>query len=435
MSSVHDAGMVPFELVVVNLYPFEETVARKGVIASDAVEQIDIGGPALMRAAAKNHEFVTIASDPSQYGPILEQIKTDGRTSLELRRELAFKAFSRTAQYDQAIAAFLGDPSRSSIFPRAWTVSAVRRSLLRYGENPHQPAALYAWPHGAQGTLVSGRQLCGKELSYNNLLDLHSALAIVRTLTDPAVAVVKHNNPCGAAADQSLRIAAEQAWNGDPLSAFGSVLGMNRTLDAETADWIAGDDHFVEAIVAPDFDPQAVEVLTTKPTWRSSVRLVAVGSDPPAPQPLEIRSIDGGLLLQQPDDQTDLENEWRVVTDAQPADASWRDLRFAWRICRHVKSNAIVLVSHHALVGVGAGQTSRVDAVRQAIDKAGPRSRGSVLASDAFFPFDDSIHRAAEAAVAAIIQPGGSRRDEQVIAACNAHRLPMVFTGRRHFRH
>jgi phosphoribosylaminoimidazolecarboxamide formyltransferase/IMP cyclohydrolase len=307
---------------------------------------------------------------------------------------------------------------------------------LRYGENPHQQAALYAEPNaGSRANLVAAQQLAGKELSYNNLLDLDSALAMARSFAEPAAIVIKHNNPCGAATADTLAAATAKAMAGDPLSAFGSVLGFNRTLDVATAELLAEPGLFVEAIVAPDYEPQALAILTTRPKWKANVRLMKVGPLDTPPTEIQFRPIEGGVLAQQGDIQADPESEWKVVTAVEPRADQWADLRFAWNIVRHVKSNAIVMVKDCALVGVGAGQMSRVDSVDIAAKKAGERAKASVLASDAFFPFADSIEQAAATGIAAIIQPGGSRRDDEVIAACNQHKIPMIFTGRRHFKH
>ena len=456
MAAIAGQGIVPFELVVVNLYPFAQTIAQEGVTVEDAIEQVDIGGPALVRAAAKNHAFVTIACNPAQYEQILKQVQATGATTPELRRELAAAAFAHTADYDAAIAAYFAKVPVGGVsdadggttmetksasetpptrFSEQVTLSLRRAAMLRYGENPHQAAALYASPDATPGSLVRAEILHGKELSYNNLLDLDSALATARSLQRPGVAVLKHNNPCGAATAESLGEAMRRAWNGDPVSAFGSVLGFNVPVDSAAAEFLAEPDRFVEAIVAPDFTPEAFEILTTKPKWKSNVRLLKVGAIEPGRGGTELRQISGGMLCQTADDLPDDESQWKVVTETQPTAAQQADLRFAWAVCRHVKSNAIVLANEQALVGVGAGQMSRVDSVEIAIRKAGDRARGAVLASDAFFPFADSIEHAAAAGVAAIIQPGGSRRDEAVIAACNRHGLPMIFTGRRHFRH
>jgi len=306
---------------------------------------------------------------------------------------------------------------------------------LRYGENPHQKAAVYSFSGASEASVITARQLHGKELSYNNLLDLDSALTIARSFPKPAASVIKHNNPCGAAMADTLCEALKKGMAGDPLSAFGSVLGMNRTVDADTADVLTEPGLFIEAIIAPDFDNEAVEILTTKPKWKNNVRLLKVGELESAPPRFLHRIISGGALMQEADVLTDPEEEWKVVTEAKPSDAEMADLRFAWEVVRHVKSNAIVLCKDNMLLGAGAGQMSRVDSTKISIEKAADRAQGSVLGSDAFFPFPDSIAEAAAAGVAAIIQPGGSKGDDNVIAACNEHGLSMVFTGRRHFKH
>ena len=436
LAAMREHGIVAFELVVVNLYPFEATVARSDVTFPEAIEQIDIGGPSLLRGAAKNHAFTTIATRPEQYGPILEQIKASGSTTPELRRELAAAAFALTARYDQAIADFFQRQSGADqTFPPTINLRLQRKEVLRYGENPHQKAALYGEADLQASRLIAARKLGGKELSYNNLLDLHSALGIVRGLAGPAVSVIKHNNPCGAAMSETLADAAERAFEGDPQSAFGAVLGFNRPVDAATAEVLCEPGRFVEAMVAPRFEPEALELLRTKPKWRENVRLLELGEWEPGLPGLEYRAIDGGFLVQEPDVLADIEQEWEVVTEHQVTAQLLADLRFAWALVRHVKSNAIVLSREQSLVGVGAGQMSRVDSVEIAIKKAGPRATGSVLASDAFFPFADSVPLAAAAGIVAIIQPGGSRRDDEVIAACNQQGIPMIFTGRRHFKH
>jgi phosphoribosylaminoimidazolecarboxamide formyltransferase / IMP cyclohydrolase len=429
-------GILTFELVIVNLYPFAETVARPETTFDDAVEQIDIGGPSLIRGASKNHAFVTVATDPQQYPAILIQIAAEGRTSLELRRDLARAAFALTGRYDRAIADYMAVQATDGLFPARRQVELLRKETLRYGENPHQQAALYADAAATPGAnLVAAEQLAGKELSYNNILDLDSALAIVRSLDGGACVVIKHNNPCGAAQAAELAVATRAALDGDPQSAFGSVLGFNRTLDAASAEVLAEPGRFVEAIVAPDFDPVALEILTTRPKWKANVRLMKVGAVQPLVGAWQLRQIEGGMLAQQADVEPDPQQDWKVVTRRKPVLQEWNDLRFAWAIVRHVKSNAIALARGEALVGVGAGQMSRVDSVEIALKKAGPLAAGSALASDAFFPFADSIEQAAAAGIGAIIQPGGSRRDDEVIAACEQHDIAMVFTGRRHFKH
>lgn len=445
MQGIAEQGIAVFELVVVSLYPFEQTIAKPGVTMPEAIEQIDIGGPSLVRAAAKNHKFTAIVTNPSQYASIAEQLRSDGSTTLQTRKQLAADAFAMTARYDTAIADYFakqlqgGDAKEASggeddDYPDQLQLNLQKQSGLRYGENPHQPAAVYRDSQAVGPSLVGAEQLNGKELSYNNLLDLDSALTVVRTLKRPAVSVIKHNNPCGAAAATQLSEACRKAMAGDPVSAFGSVLGVNREVDAAMAEVLCEPGLFVEAIVAPSFAAEAVELLTTKPKWKKNVRLLAVGPlDAPAAS-RAYRQIEGGMLVQAAD-QGGGGSDWKVVTEHQPSDAMMADLQFGWEAVRHVKSNAIVLAKDESLVGVGAGQMSRVDSVEIAIRKAGERSQGSVLASDAFFPFPDSIHAAAEAGVVAIVQPGGSKRDDEVIAACNERGLPMIFTGRRHFKH
>jgi phosphoribosylaminoimidazolecarboxamide formyltransferase / IMP cyclohydrolase len=460
-AAMQQHGIVPFELVVVNLYPFEATIAKADVSDAEAIENIDIGGPTLIRGAAKNHAFTTVATSTEQYAGILEQVIKQGGTTLELRRKLAAQAFEMTARYDRAIADYfaghgdtigtaspgvatpgLGERASSPAsvaFAPSITLNLQRREVLRYGENPHQHGALYAASSalgsGGGANLVSARQLNGKELSYNNLLDLDAALAIARSLPEPAAVVIKHNNPCGAATADSLATAMRNALNGDPVSAFGGVVGVNVPLDAATAEVLVEPDRFIEAIVAPQFEPAGLEILTTKPKWKANVRLLQVGSLATPVDPWQFRPIDGGFLLQQADVGVDPEAEWQVVTTHQPTAAQLAELKFAWAVARHVKSNAIVLARENMIIGVGAGQMSRVDSTQIAVQKAGNRVAGSVLASDAFFPFADSIQLAAAAGVKAVIQPGGSKRDEDVIAACNEAGIAMIFTGRRHFRH
>ncbi len=435
VESMQRYEMESIDLVVVNLYPFAATAAKVGSTRDEVIEQIDIGGPSLVRAAAKNHASVAVATAPEQYSEILACIESKGGTTLALRQQLAYEAFEHTAAYDRAIADYLGGEAISRDFPATLNISLRRKMQLRYGENPHQRAALYSDPRVRSASVVGARQLSGKELSYNNLLDLDSALEIVRGCAMPACSVIKHNNPCGAASADKLARACRNALDGDPLSAFGSVLGFNRTVDVATAEVLCEPGLFIEAIVAPDYEAAAVGMLTTKPKWRENVRLLQVGRLDEPVSNLHRRFIHGGVLVQDADRLPSVPLQWKTVTEVDVADALWDDLAFAWDMVRHVKSNAIVLAKDSSLIGVGAGQMSRVDSVEIAIDKAGDRAKGSVLASDAFFPFPDSIAAAAEAGIVAIIQPGGSKRDADVIAACNEHKIPMVFTGRRHFKH
>ena len=440
--------ILQFDLVVVNLYPFESTIQKPNVAFSEAIEQIDIGGPSLIRAAAKNHAFVTVAIDPNQYESIAKELQSKGGTSDALRLQLAAACFAETARYDSHIADYLSSasldrstvhskvPSTSAItMPASITIPIKLQSGLRYGENPHQSAALYRLPGNLSATLTDAEQLNGKELSYNNLLDLDNALSIVRCFAKPSAVVIKHNNPCGGASAHKLSFACRKALAGDPQSAFGGVIGFNMLVDVETAEVLCQPGLFIEAIVAPEFSQAAVSLLQTKPKWRENVRIMQTGTLGNQPVELNYRFISGGVLVQQSDNQPPTSLNWKTVTDVAVAEELWDDIAFGWEMVRHVKSNAIILARDAALVGVGAGQMSRVDSVEIAIEKSGEHSQGSILASDAFFPFADSIHRAAKAGIIAIIQPGGSRKDDEVIAACNEHRIPMIFTGRRHFKH
>ncbi|MEL6895928.1 MAG: bifunctional phosphoribosylaminoimidazolecarboxamide formyltransferase/IMP cyclohydrolase [Planctomycetota bacterium] len=439
MAAIDEHQIDPIDLVVVNLYPFAATLARRDSTDEEVIEQIDIGGPSLVRAAAKNHLDVAIATSPEQYGTLLSEIEEEGGTTLATRRQFAADAFEHTAAYDRTIANYMADSvsddDETGAFSPVMNLTLRRKTTLRYGENPHQRAAVYSDPSYRSTSLVSARQLSGRELSYNNLLDLDAALAIVTGFSQPACSVIKHNNPCGAATSLRLADACEKAMAGDPLSAFGSVLGFNETVDLETAEALCQPGLFIEAIVAPDFEASAVGLLTTKPKWRSNVRLMQVGRIDDRAGELNRRFISGGMLVQEGDLLPSSPLQWNTVTETDIDDRLWDDVGFAWEMVRHVKSNAIVLAKDTALVGVGAGQMSRVDSVEISIEKAGQRGRGAVLASDAFFPFPDSIEAAAEAGIVAIIQPGGSRRDDEVIEACNEYKLPMVFTGRRHFKH
>jgi len=436
VEAMDDHDIVPFDLVVVNLYPFAATIANPNVLIAEAIEQIDIGGPSLIRAAAKNSDYVTVVSNPNQYAEVLDEINKNGCTKIGLRRRLMAQAFQHTAYYDLTIADYFSGQTEGETFPATMTVVLNRQSVLRYGENSHQSAALYSSENNREASLVNSRQLHGKDLSYNNLLDLDAALNIVRGFEQPACSVIKHTNPCGAAVGSSLREACEKGFAGDPISAFGSVVGMNQIVDGETAEFLAESDLFVEAIVAPGFDDDALKTLVTKPKWKKNVRLLKVGDLEPLRGGLEMRQLVGGVLVQDADVLADDDSDWKVVTDVKPDDALMAELSFAWSMIRFVKSNAITLSKDCSLIGVGAGQMSRVDSTMIAIRKAGEeRAKGAVLASDAFFPFADSIPPAAAAGVAAIIQPGGSVRDEEVIAAANEHGIPMVFTGKRHFRH
>lgn len=445
-SSMRSNGMVDFQLVVVNLYPFQQTIAKPGVSREEAIENIDIGGPSLIRAAAKNHATVAVLTDPQQYPQAIAALDQFGGFDLAQREQWMADAFEHTANYDRAIANHFANSRPSTVvpnavessagFPETLTVTYQRQQLLRHGENPHQRAALYVAPKLSPPSVARSQQLNGKELSYNNLLDLDAALAIVGGLSLPACCVIKHNNPCGAAMQNNLVEAVRAAFAGDPVSAFGSVIGMNRPVDLATAEYLVQDRSlFVEAIIAPSFDPSALELLQTKAKWKTNVRLVATGPFEPNRDAWELRSIAGGALVQTTDCLADDDHTWRTVTQTSPDDRLLEDLKFAWQLVRSVKSNAITIARQQSLIGVGAGQMSRVDSVRIAIEKAGDRVQGSVAASDAFFPFPDSIDLLAAAGIAAVIQPGGSTRDGEVIEAANRLGIPMVFTGKRHFKH
>jgi phosphoribosylaminoimidazolecarboxamide formyltransferase/IMP cyclohydrolase len=442
LAELEAAGIALFDLVVVNLYPFEETVAGEDVDEALAVERIDVGGPAMVRAAAKNHASVAVVCDPGDY-PLVEAAVAAGGTTLDERRALAAKAFARTAAYDDAVAAWMARPGGSGglkdsppvnegpgRFPAVLELGGRLVQALRYGENPHQAAAFYAvdGPAGPWG-LGSAVQLAGKELSYNNLLDADAALGLVAEHPErPFAVIVKHTNPCGAAFGATLEEAYAGALEGDPVSAFGGVVGLSRPLDAAAAAAIAG--VFTEVVVAPGFEPEALAALAGKP----SLRLVRV--DPARPsRRLGVRSVAGGLLVQEPDAAADDPAGWALQAGDPPAPALLADLVLAWSVARHVKSNAIVLARDGRVVGVGAGQQSRVDAVRLAVAKAGERAAGAAAGSDAFFPFADGVEELAAAGVLAVAQPGGSVRDAEVTAAAAGAGVAMLHTGRRHFRH
>ena len=420
-------GAPLFGIVAVNLYPFA-AAARRDAPLPELIEQIDIGGPSLIRAAAKSHARVTVLVDPADYGRVAGALAGDGLPETE-RQALALKAFRHTAAYDALIQRTLGDRFGEAALPESLHVAGELALRPRYGENPHQQAAFYADPLAAGPGLATAEQLQGKELSYNNLLDLDAALAIAADFPEPATAVVKHGNPCGAATGPELAATYKAALAGDPISAFGGVIGLNREVDAETAAAITSS--FKECVIAPAFSDAAREMLEAK----SNLRLLATGPLDDYRPAAQLRSVTGGWLLQEGDTKTLDDADINVASDRVPTSAEWKALRFGWRVVRHVRSNAIVLARDSRITGVGAGQMSRVDSVRIAIEKAGDAARGSVMASDAFFPFRDGVDLAAAAGVTAIIQSGGSIRDDEVIAAANEQGVALVLTGMRHFRH
>jgi phosphoribosylaminoimidazolecarboxamide formyltransferase/IMP cyclohydrolase len=436
MEQMRSHGIEPIDLVVVNLYPFEATVA-KGAPYDDCVENIDIGGPALIRAAAKNHDFVAVLTDPAQYVEVQKELASSGGTSLPLRRRLAGEAYARTAAYDAAIGAWFAR-QREEMFPQRVTVSGRLRQTLRYGENPHQAAAFYV--SGDRPGVATAVQVQGKELSYNNLNDTDAAFECVAEFDAPTIAIIKHANPCGVASAARLADAWDAAFRCDPVSPFGGIVAVNRTLDAASAEKIAA--IFTEVIIAPDADDAARVVMAR----RKNLRLLLAGSVPdPSAGGMAFRSVAGGFLAQMRDAGRIGVGDLRVVTQRAPTDAEMADLLFAFRVCKHVKSNAIVYAKDGATVGIGAGQPNRVESARiaawksdEAAKAAGLTERltaGSVVASDAFFPFADGLEVAIAAGATAVIQPGGSIRDAEVIAAADAAGVAMVFTGMRHFRH
>ncbi len=431
-------GIAPIDLVVVNLYPFEATAAKAGLTPEELIENIDIGGPAMVRSAAKNFESVGVVTDPADYEAVAQEIAASGGLSLETRLELARKAFALTARYDGTIATELERLSVAdervtlggrAALPQRLHIALARRQAMRYGENPHQQAALYI-PAGrpARG-LAAAQQLQGKELSYNNLVDLDAAWGLAQEFERPAAVIVKHNNPCGAAEQGTLAEAYRRALECDPVSAFGGVLAFNRALDLETAGELAK--LFAECVVAPGYDAAARELLAGK----KNLRLMELASGAGSEGELELKRISGGVLAQEPDRHNWGEKELKCVTRRAPTREETAALLFGWKVCKHVKSNAIVFARGGQTLGVGAGQMSRVDSVKIAVMKAQLPLAGSVVASDAFFPFPDGLEEAARAGATAVIQPGGSVRDAEVIAAADRLNVAMVFTGMRHFRH
>lgn len=425
------------DLVVVNLYPFRQTIEKPGVTLEEAIENIDIGGPAMVRSSAKNYQGVIVLVNPDNYAKVLEQLRETGDLPEADRLALAQEAFTHTAQYDTLISTYLAGVSKGEAvepaaeFPEQLNQDYIRVQNLRYGENPHQKAAFYRDPRVIGPCIANARQLQGKELSYNNILDANAALELVREFSEPAVVIVKHNNPCGTAAAASQVTAYKNAFACDPVSAFGGIISLNTEVDAATAQEIV--QTFMEAVVAPEFSPEALETLKSK----TNLRLLAVGdlNRPVQPNQFDAKTVNGGLLVQERDTGKVAEADLKVVSRQQPTPEQLRELMLAWKVVKHVKSNAIVVVRDGRTVGVGAGQMNRVGAAKIAFTQAGELAQGAVLASDAFFPFRDTIDEAARAGIKAIIQPGGSVRDEECLQAADEHGIVMVYTGMRHFRH
>ena len=436
--TMHEHGIAGIDLLVVNLYPFEQTVAKPDCDLATAIENIDIGGPAMLRAAAKNHAWVTVVVDAGDYAAVLGELRAGRAVTPATRFRLAVKAFEHTARYDGAIAGYLGardgTDAPPAAFPRTLNLQYAKSQEMRYGENPHQRAAFYVERAGTEASVATAKQLQGKALSFNNVADTDAALECVKSFEEPACVIVKHANPCGVAIGDRIRDAYDRAFRTDPTSAFGGIIAFNRALDAETAAAIV-ERQFVEVVIAPRIEAGALETFASK----ENVRVLACGSLPAAPQAaFDFKRVTGGLLVQDRDTGAVARGDLEVVTRRPPTEAEVRDLLFAWRVVKFVKSNAIVYCRDGMTIGVGAGQMSRVYSAKIAGIKAvdeGLEVRGSVLASDAFFPFRDGIDAAAEAGVSAVIEPGGSMRDDEVVAAADEHGMAMVFTRMRHFRH
>jgi len=442
-------GIEPIDMVVVNLYPFEQTIAQQNVELMEAVENIDIGGPTMIRSAAKNYTHVAVVTSPARYEDVAKELEeTDGRLSEQTLYALAVEAFRHTAHYDAAISRYLGDLMLApGTAPEVFTVELKKKQDLRYGENPHQKAAFYVESGVREPCISTAEQIAGPELSFNNILDANAALEMVKEFDGPAAMVIKHTNPCGAGIAETIQEAYRKAYMGDPVSAFGCILSLNRAFDARIAEAVAElraeidgsrAPYFIEVIIAPEFNEDAVKLLGSKTNWADRTRLLRTGdlrASAPDKNARDMRRVVGGMLVQDRDllgfDKASL----KVVTERKPTAGQMADLEFAWLLCKHVKSNAVVMVKDGMLVGTGAGQMSRVDATFIAARKAAGRAKGGALGSDAFFPFPDSIDVAAEAGIKAIIQPGGSKGDEKVIERANELGVAMVLTGARHFRH
>ncbi|WP_341300557.1 bifunctional phosphoribosylaminoimidazolecarboxamide formyltransferase/IMP cyclohydrolase [Lysinibacillus sp. FSL H8-0500] len=424
-AQMNEHGIEPIEIVCVNLYPFVETISKPNVTWDDAIENIDIGGPTMLRSAAKNHQYVTVIVDSNDYANVLEELKANGATTIETRRQLAAKVFRHTAAYDSYISNYLTEEE----FPESLTLTYELKQNLRYGENPHQQAAFYQKRLGSDFSLAYATQLHGKELSYNNIQDGNAALQIVKEFDMPAAVAVKHMNPCGVGTGETLEAAFDKAYEADPTSIFGGIIALNREVDAATAEKLS---HiFLEIIIAPAFSQEALDILTQK----KNIRLLTIPFEQVNQDPFNVVSVEGGLLVQEPDRYGFSDAEIQVVTDREPTAEEWEALKLGWSVVKHVKSNAIVVTDAHMTLGVGAGQMNRVGAAKIAFEQAGEKAQGAALASDAFFPMSDTVEAAAAAGITAIIQPGGSIKDQDSIDKANEYGIAMVFTGVRHFKH
>jgi len=428
-AAMQEHGIVPIDLVVVNLYPFRQTIAKPGVTQEEAVENIDIGGPAMVRSAAKNFRYVTVVVNPERYSEVVAELAAHGEVAAPTRLALVREAFTHTAEYDAAISRYFSQQTGEGEYPSTLILPWQKLQDLRYGENPHQTAAFYR-DNAANGGVAYARQLSGKELSFNNIVDLESAYAIAAEFSKPAVAIIKHTNPCGTATSGDIATAYKLAYEADPVSAFGGIVALNRPVDAATAEQLKA--IFLEAVIAPAFEPAALEILSAKKNVRL---LTAELPQADAKQRYDIKTVSGGILVQMADTADAAMTAWQTVSKRLPTEAELKDLELAWKVVKHVKSNAIVIAREGRTIGVGAGQMNRVGAAEIALKQAGEAARGAVLSSDAFFPFRDTLDAAAKAGITAIIQPGGSMRDEESIVAADEHGIAMIFTGMRHFKH
>jgi phosphoribosylaminoimidazolecarboxamide formyltransferase / IMP cyclohydrolase len=428
LGQIADLSIQPISLVCVNLYPFKQTIEKPNVTVEEAIENIDIGGPSMLRSAAKNHKFVTVVVDPADYETVIHEISHNGNTTFKTRQKLASKVFRHTASYDSLIAEYMTNLTGEEL-PEKLTVTYELQQSLRYGENPHQKAAFYKKPLGSKFSIANATQLHGKELSYNNINDAATALQIVNEFDEPAAVAIKHMNPCGVGTGKTIFEAYAKAFEADPVSIFGGIVALNREVDKATAEKLH--EIFLEIIIAPSFSKEAFDILTQK----KNIRLLTVPFGEVDEKELRFTSIEGGMLVQDYDRYNLDHAEVTVPTKRKPTEDEWKALKFGWKVVKHVKSNAIVVNGIDQTYGVGAGQTNRVGAANIALKQAGDKAKGAVLASDAFFPFNDTVETAAKAGITAIIQPGGSIRDEDSIKLADEYGIAMVFTGIRHFKH
>ena len=428
MAQMEEHKIDPIQIVCVNLYPFQQTIEKPDVTVEDAIENIDIGGPTMLRSAAKNHQYVAVVVDPTDYEKVIGDIKETGEVTFETKRALAAKVFRHTAAYDSIIAGYMTELVGLET-PEKLTVTYELKQPLRYGENPHQKAAFYSKPLGSKFSIAYATQLHGKELSYNNIHDADAALQMVKEFSEPAAVAVKHMNPCGIGSGNDIFTAFEKAFEADPVSIFGGIIALNREVDQKVAEKLH--EIFLEIVIAPSFTEEALTVLTAK----KNLRLLTIPFDQQGTKEMTLTSVEGGLLTQDQDLHSLEDANVTVPTDRQPTDEEWEALKFGWKVVKHVKSNAIVVNDQNMTLGIGAGQMNRVGSAKIALEQAGEKAKGAALASDAFFPMDDTVEAAAKAGITAIIQPGGSIKDADSIKKANEYGITMVFTGIRHFKH